>query len=163
MSAPRIPVARPLLPTAHQIVPYIERIDANRWYTNLGPLCLELEGRIAGKFEMPAENVVTLANATVGLTIALQTAGARPGTHCLAPSWTFPASIHAIVAAGMTPCFVDVDADGLLTPEIARRALAELSLPIGAVMPVAVYGQPIDAGKVQLGARQWVPGRAPAV
>src|SRR5476649_2747677 len=74
MSSPTIPVARPLLPTAHQIVPYIERIDANRWYTNFGSLCLELEQRIAGRFGLPAQSVVTLANATVGLTLALQTA-----------------------------------------------------------------------------------------
>ena len=145
MSSTKIPVARPLLPTADQIVPYIERIDASRWYTNFGALCLELEQRIARRFGLPAPSVVTLANATVGLTVALQTARAPAGTHCLVPSWTFPASVHAIVAAGLTPYFVDVDEDGLLTPEIARRTLAEFKLPIGAVMPVAVYGQPIDA------------------
>ena len=145
MSSTKIPVAKPLLPTARQIVPYLERIDANRWYTNFGTLCLELEQRIADRFGLPAQSVVTLANATVGLTLALQTARAHPGTHCLVPSWTFPASVHAVVAAGLTPYFVDVDEDGLLTPEIARRALAESQVKIGAAMPVAVYGQPIDA------------------
>ena len=140
----RIPVARPLMPKLEAIAPYLARIDANRWYSNLGPLCLEFEDRLARRFGLETDQVSTIANATVGLVLALQTAGARPGTHCLVPSWTFSASIHAVLGAGLIPLFADCDADGLLTPEIARRALAQSGRDIGAVMPVAVYGQPID-------------------
>ena len=140
----RIPVARPLMPKLEAIAPYLARIDANRWYSNLGPLCLEFEARLAERFGLGADQLSTISNATVGLVLALQTAGARPGTHCLVPSWTFSASIHAVLGAGLIPLFADCDGDGLLTPEIARRALADRGDDIGAVMPVAVYGQPID-------------------
>ena len=140
----RIPVARPLMPKLEAIAPYLARIDANRWYSNLGPLCLEFEGRLARRFGLEPDQVSTLSNATVGLVLALHAAGARPGSHCLVPSWTFSATIHAVLEAGLVPLFADCDVDGLLTPEIARSALSERGGEIGAVMPVAVYGQPID-------------------
>ena len=40
--APRIPLARPRLPSAEQLLPYLRIIDGNRVYANLGPLYREL-------------------------------------------------------------------------------------------------------------------------
>ena len=40
-----VPVARPRLPTADQIEPYLRRIDERRWYSNGGPLVQEFEAR----------------------------------------------------------------------------------------------------------------------
>lgn len=143
-SAIRIPVARPLLPTRAAIAPYLDEIDVARWYTNFGPLCLRFEARLADRYGLSPECVCTVSNATVGLVVSLQAAGAAPGSHCLVPSWTFSASVHAVIAAGLVPLFVDVDEGGALTPEIARGAFAGPQT-IGAVMPVAVYGQTLDA------------------
>ena len=140
-----IPVARPLLPALEALAPYLTRIDASRWYSNFGPLCVEFEARLAERFGLTADCVTTVANATVGLTLALQTSGARPGSLCVVPSWTFPASVQAAIQAGLRPLFVDVDEDGLLTPAIARDALTAAPGPVGAMMPVAVYGQPLDS------------------
>ncbi len=155
---PRIPVARPLLPSLEVLGPYIARIDANRWYSNHGPLCVEFEARLAERFGLPPDCVTTVANATLGLALSLQTTGAAPGSLCVAPSWTFPASIHAVVQAGLTPLLVDADEDGLLTPAIARRALEASPGPVGAVLPVAVYGQPVDsAGWTAFAAETGVP------
>lgn len=142
--APLIPVARPRLPPLSALAPYIARIDAARWYSNFGPLCDEFEARLAAQYGLPPGGVRTISNATVGLDLGLKAAGARPGTLCLVPSWTFAASVHAVVEAGMTPCFVDVDEEGVLTPGIARQALGAASGEVGAVMPVAVCGQPLD-------------------
>lgn len=138
-----IPVARPLLPGRAALTPYLDEIDAARWYTNFGPLCLRFEARLAERFGLAPECVATVSNATIGLIAGLQAAGALPGSHCLVPSWTFSASVHAVVAAGLVPLFADVGEHGALTPEIARRALAGPQA-VGAVMPVAVYGQPLD-------------------
>lgn len=143
-SVKKIPVAKPRLPRLAALAPYIERIDRARWYSNFGPLCEEFEARLAARFGIEAAGVSTISNATVGLSLALQAAGARPGALCLLPSWTFSASAHAAVEAGMIPFFTDVDAEGLLTPAIAREALRSAPGEIGAVMPVAVCGQPID-------------------
>src|SRR6202041_975237 len=96
----RIPIARPRLPTRAAIAPYLDRIDAARWYANHGPLVREPETRLAARLgERTA--VTTVANGTVALTLALQAAGAKPGTLCLMPAWTFVATAHAAMAAGL--------------------------------------------------------------
>ena len=51
-------VLRPDVPTTDQILPYLRRIDAAKWYSNGGPLVRELERRMGG---------VTVASATLGL------------------------------------------------------------------------------------------------
>lgn len=139
-----IPVARPRLPPLAAIAPYVERIDAARWYSNFGPLCQAFEARLAERLGLPAAGVSTLSNATVGLALGLRAAGAAPGGLCLLPSWTFSASVHAVIEAGLTPCFTDVDAAGVLTPEIARGGLKAAPGAVVAVMPVSVWGQPVD-------------------
>ncbi|MBU1378793.1 MAG: DegT/DnrJ/EryC1/StrS family aminotransferase [Alphaproteobacteria bacterium] len=144
ITAKKIPVAKPRLPPLAALAPYIERIDGARWYSNFGPLNQELETRLAARFGLPAQGVVTIANATVGLSVALRAAGAQAGTLCVLPSWTFSASVHAAIDAGLTPFFADVDAEGVLTPAIVRDALKAAPGAVGAIMPVAVCGQPID-------------------
>ncbi|WP_277905331.1 DegT/DnrJ/EryC1/StrS family aminotransferase [Pararhodospirillum photometricum] len=92
-------------------MPYIERIDEARWYSNFGPLHNEFRLRIARHFNLGADQVIFLSNATVGIALALQAVGLkRAGNRCVCPSWTFAATPHAIVLAGMSPVFADVDA-----------------------------------------------------
>ncbi|WP_296595296.1 DegT/DnrJ/EryC1/StrS family aminotransferase [Phenylobacterium sp.] len=141
---PKIPVAKPRLPPLAALAPYIERIDAARWYSNFGPLSEAFEGRLRARFGAPDGGVCTISNATVGLELALKAAGAVEGSLCIVPSWTFSASVHAALEAGLTPFFVDVGDDGLLTPGIVRDALGRAPARVGAVMPVAYCGQPID-------------------
>lgn len=139
-----IPVARPKLPPLAALAPYIQRIDDGRRYSNYGPLCEEFEARLAARFGVGAAGVATVSNATVGLDLALKAAGARPGAFCVLPSWTFSASVHAAIEARLVPLFIDVDETGRLSPALAREALAAAPGEVGAVMPVAVWGQPID-------------------
>jgi dTDP-4-amino-4,6-dideoxygalactose transaminase len=142
-----IAVARPLLPPAEALLPYLRRIDSARIYANMGPLAREFEDRIAAHFGAQAGSVVTVANATLGLTLALQAQGARPGSLCLMPAWTFAASGHAAVAAGLRPYFLDVDeVDWCLRPATVLAALRRLGpAQVGAVMPVAPFGGRIDS------------------
>ena len=142
-----ISVARPLLPLAEAITPYLQRIDGTRVYSNLGPLVRELHDRLSGHFRLPTGTVATVANATLGLTLALSAAGARPGTFCLMPAWTFAASAHAVVAAGLEPYFLDVDpGTWALSPTAVLDAVGRLGRgAVGAVMPVAPFGAPVDS------------------
>jgi dTDP-4-amino-4,6-dideoxygalactose transaminase len=138
-----IPVARPLLPRAEAIRPYLERIDATRFYSNFGPLARELEARLAHHFSLSADCVVSAANGTIALTAALATVTRRGGT-CLIPSWTFCASAHAAIAAGLKPHFLDVDPRSWrLAPEFAKQALDEVE-DVCAILPVAPFGAPVD-------------------
>jgi dTDP-4-amino-4,6-dideoxygalactose transaminase len=138
-----IPIARPRLPTSDAIGPYLDRIDASRWYSNYGPLVKELEGRIAARLR--EASVCTVSNGTVAITLALRAAGARPGTLCLMPAWTFVASAHAALEAGLTPYFVDVDPETwMLDPATIDAAIEAAPGEVGAIMPVAAFGHVPD-------------------
>ena len=92
MTPAPIPVARPRLPTAEHITPYLREIDANGWYANFGPLTHRLQARLASHWGMSKPEVTLVASGTVGITLALLAAEAPPGSRCLMPSWTFAAA-----------------------------------------------------------------------
>ena len=135
----------PEMPKVEQILTYWQQIDENQWYTNFGPLVTELERRLSLSFsrEPTQVHVVSMANGTCALQIALEALKLRRGARVLVPGLTFVATATAIIRAGLTPLISDVNAESwLLTPAIARVALAEA--PFDAVMPVSTYGCPQD-------------------
>ncbi len=139
-----IPLLVPSMPRADKILPYLREIDQKRWYTNFGPLNERFEQKIVADIApgFDRSNIITVSNCTVGLELALQASGARPGARVLVPSLTFVATATAIVRAGMVPVFADVDSDSwCLTPEIATRSIGS----VDAVMPVSTFGVAQDA------------------
>jgi dTDP-4-amino-4,6-dideoxygalactose transaminase len=142
---PTIPTMRPKLPAAERLLPYLKTIDSSRIYSNFGPLEAAFEERLAERFGLPGGTITTVANATVGLTLALTALGARPRTLCVLPAWTFVASAHAVTMAGLIPYFVDVDPETwALDPETIAGVISSAPTTVGAVMPVVPFGRPID-------------------
>lgn len=140
-----IQVCVPRLPNADALAPHLREIDEARRYTNSGPQLARLEAAIAAHFDLSEKGVAGVANGTLALLLALRAADAPAGTLCIVPAWTFAASAHAVVAAGLTPYFVDVDPGSwALTPELARRAMTTAPGEVGAVLPVSPFGAPID-------------------
>lgn len=139
----RIPLMRPRLPDAAALRPYLDAIDGNRWYSNFGPLERRFEAGLAGHFGVGEREAVCVANGTQGLSVALQSVVRVPVGYCLMPSFTFAASPHAAVSAGLEPWFVDVDERSWsLEPAVLRAMLPGLDGPVAAVMPVAPFGAP---------------------
>ena len=101
-----VPVARPRLPLADKLLPYLHLIHESRWYSNSGPLVEEFEARLA--LHAHGGAVAAVANSTVGLTLALLASEVPPGSLCMVPAWTFAATGHAIRLAGLSPPF-DLD------------------------------------------------------
>lgn len=140
----RFPVARPRLPTADSILPYLRQIDENQYYSNFGPLVGEVERRLADRYGVDPACVTTVSNATAGLTAALQAeARARQrnvndgAAFCLLPACTFVATLHAVLAAGLEPYLLDVDEDSwALTPDAVEHALDRIPGKPVAVVPV---------------------------
>ena len=134
----------PRLPAWETISRYGAQIDANRWYSNFGPLVCEFERRLAECFGGEVGTVLTCANATLGITLTLQESRTNGSTACLLPSWTFVATAHAVSAAGLRPVFADVDPiDGQLTPSLAEQVIQQLP-DIGAVIVVGPFGMGVD-------------------
>lgn len=141
--ADRVPVMRPQLPTADELLPYLRRMDQARWYSNFGPLLLELKDTLAAHYGVHADQTSIVANGTVALSAALVALGAKPGTKCLLPSWTFVGSAAAVWAANLVPHFVDVDADTWMLDPQALLRRTDLH-DVGAIMPVSAFGSPVD-------------------
>lgn len=114
----------------------------------LGPEVEALEREIAAL--TGADSVVGCASGTEALWLALVAAGVRPGDSVITTAFSFFASASAIVRAGATPVFVDVD-PGTLNLDAARveRVLRDglpnqQPLKIRAILPVHLYGQCAD-------------------
>ncbi len=145
MSNPRIPIARPLLVPAESLIPYFREIDTSRVYTNFGPLGRRFEERLCCHFGIEAGGIVPVANATVGLTAALLTVRRQGRDLCVMPAWTFCASAHAAMAAGLRPFFVDVRPNTWqITPQDVAALPGDVLQRVAAVMPVAAFGAPVD-------------------
>ncbi|MBS0362488.1 MAG: DegT/DnrJ/EryC1/StrS family aminotransferase [Proteobacteria bacterium] len=141
-----VPVARPRLPEAEAVLPYLRRIDEARWYSNFGPLVAEMEQRLADRF--PAgTRIVTTTNATQALTLALKAMDLPVGgQYVILPAWTFVATAHAVVQAGLKPWFVDVDPDTWMLDPASVAALGARLRDACAVIPVAAFGQMPNLG-----------------
>jgi dTDP-4-amino-4,6-dideoxygalactose transaminase len=143
-SPTELAVAKPCMPDLEALSPYLRRIDEAGWYSNFGPLVRSFEARLAQRFQPPSATL-TVANATLGLAIGLKALGARDGALCAIPSWTFVATAHAVLQAGLTPWFVDVDpVTWMLDPAYVRERLPHAPGPVAAVIPVCAFGQRID-------------------
>lgn len=141
-----VPLMRPRLPGVAEILPYLAEIDANRWYSNFGPLAVRFEERLSAHFSSGPGSVAAVANGTLGLVLALEAQAPMRGDLCMLPAFTFSASASAVLAAGLTPWFVDVDPDSwALEPARARDYLKEAPGHVAAVMPVSVFGRPVAA------------------
>jgi dTDP-4-amino-4,6-dideoxygalactose transaminase len=146
----QLPVMKPQLPPATSLLPYLEAIDAQRWYSNAGPLVTQLEEQITGQLGFRDRCVVTTANATAGITVTLLARRVPAGSLCIVPSWTFVATPHAVRAAGLMPCFHDVDRrTWALSPYEVMETLKRMPRPVGALVVVSPFGAPIDIGAWQ--------------
>ncbi|WP_338663453.1 aminotransferase class I/II-fold pyridoxal phosphate-dependent enzyme [Pararoseomonas sp. SCSIO 73927] len=145
-AAPGIPVARPRLPAAEAILPYLQEIDANHWYANHGLLWLRLQSRLAAHWGMGGDEVALTANATLALALALRATGVAPGRKCLMPAWTFVATAGAARGAGLVPHFADVDAGTWALDPDAVEARPDLG-EMGAILVVAPFGRPLDLAR----------------
>lgn len=143
-----IPFLVPDLPSCHEIVPFLQSIDANRWYSNFGPLQHQFEQLLAQSFfpqlDPKDERVVVCSSGTTAIELALLGLNLPKNARILVPSFTFAASATAIIRAGYIPVFTDVDPESwLLTPKIAKDVLNYLS--VDAVLTVASLGLAQDA------------------
>jgi dTDP-4-amino-4,6-dideoxygalactose transaminase len=141
-----IPVLRPLLPSADRLAPYLQQIDANRVYSNFGPLSMELGNRLGEHFGVGAGRVICASTGTAALMAGILAAAGRAqmGRHvALVPAFTFVGTALAAELCGYRVHFCDVDSDiWQLTPDLARAAL-EQDESIGLVLPVAPFGRPV--------------------
>src|SRR5579863_852473 len=79
---------------------------------------------------------------TSALHLALLAAGIGPGDEVITTPFTFVATVAAILYAGATPVYVDIDPESYtMDPRLLERAITTRTK---AILPVHLYGQPAD-------------------
>jgi dTDP-4-amino-4,6-dideoxygalactose transaminase len=131
-----------------QVLAAIARVCDSQSFI-LGPEVEALEREIAAL--TGATYAVGCASGTEALWLALVAAGVKPGDSVITTAFSFFASASAIVRAGATPVFVDVDPGTLnLDAALVDRQLRDWRLPtkrpgkLRAILPVHLYGQCAD-------------------
>ncbi len=143
-----IPLIRPSPPRLSQMQSELLEIEASGVYSNNGPTVQRLEREMTEKLFGGIGGVVTTANATTALIIAIKhaTAGfdARRNL-ALMPSFTFAATGHAALWAGLTPLLCDIEPENWTASAAAEeRLLKQYGDRIATIVPYATFGTVID-------------------
>jgi dTDP-4-amino-4,6-dideoxygalactose transaminase len=137
-----VPFQRPQFPAAELIEAYFSQSRQSHWFSNEGPCVELLQDRVAERVG-GARSCVAVSSGTLGLMVALRAAARREPrrTRVLVPSFTYIASVSAIVWCGLTPVFLDVAAGHWhLDPDALRSALDERHDQVAAVLACSTFG-----------------------
>ena len=97
------------------------------WLTS-GPRVAELEQRFAAYAEVPY--AIATSSCTAALHLAMIAADVGAGDEVVTTSFTWPATVNAILHAGAQPVFADVDRATLnIDPEAIERAITPEPVP----------------------------------
>jgi dTDP-4-amino-4,6-dideoxygalactose transaminase len=113
----------------------------------LGAHVEEFEDRF--KELQEAKYCIGVSSGTAALQIALMAAGIRQNDKVIIPVNTFIATAEAVSMAGAIPVFVDCDQYYNLDIAAATQAV-EKDPSIRAIIPVHLYGQPANMGRICL-------------
>ncbi len=139
MIIPQIDLRKQYLSIRQEIDEALLDVAAGGHYV-LGPRVKELEEKAADY--CGCRYGVGVASGTDALLISLIAAGIGPGDEVITSPFTFMATVDAIIRAGATPIFVDIDP---LTFNIDLNLIeAAVTSKTKAVLPVHLFGQPVD-------------------
>jgi UDP-4-amino-4-deoxy-L-arabinose-oxoglutarate aminotransferase len=111
-------------------------------FLTTGARVAAFERELAAYLGLPTGGALGLSSCTAALHLALLALGVGPGDEVITTPMTFIASSNAILYAGATPVFADVDpATGLLDLAAAEAAITPRTR---AILVVHLYGQMVD-------------------
>ncbi len=131
-------IGRPNVGDRDHFLRLVNEMFDRRWLTNVGPLSLELEKRVADY--VGVEHCVAMCNGTIALEIAVRAAGLSG--EVIVPAYTFVATAHALQWQQITPVFCDMDPR---THQIDPAKVEELITPrTTGIIGVHVWGHPCN-------------------
>lgn len=134
-----IPITKISLPRYEELEGDFRKILESGRLT-MGPYQKELEECFAR--EVDVKNAVAVNSCTDGLTIGMGAMGLSG--EVITTPFTYVATSHSIVHAGLIPRFVDIDPISFnIDPEKVREEL-ERNENVSAILPVHIFGQPCD-------------------
>jgi len=122
----------------------IDRVIARGWFI-LGPELAAFEDEFAAA--AGAAHAIGVGTGTDAIALALRALGIGPGDEVITSPLSAAYSALAIMMAGATPVFADIDADRLtLDPANVEAAVTSRT---AAILPVHLYGQPADMTAIE--------------
>lgn len=135
-------VTQPAMPPLAEFLPFLEEIWASRVLTNVGPMHDRLETALRGR--LGVDHISLFANGTMALATAIRALGLRG--EVITTPYSFVATTHALVWAGLDPVFVDIDRHTLtLDPARIEDAITPRT---SAILAVHCYGMPCDTAAI---------------
>lgn len=120
----------------------LEVLSSGR-YIN-GPVVMQFEEEFSNYIGVPY--TVSCASGTDALYLALRSLKIGPGDEVITSPFTFIATAEVITLTGATPVFIDIKAETFnLNPELLEAAITPKTK---AIIPVHLYGQPVDMTRV---------------
>ena len=105
-----------------------------------GPQVTEFEESLSHYLD--ADHVITCANGTDALQIALMALDLKPGDEVIVPAFTYVATAEVIALLKLTPVMVDVDPRTFTV--MAKDIEKEITPATKAIVPVHLFGQSAD-------------------
>ncbi len=129
----------PVQPDLKKLLPYLEQINKNGWYTNFGPIHEEFRDKLEAY--LGVQNLLLVNNGTS----ALQVAGKTLNTQSIITTpFSFVATSSAFLWQGNNLAFADIDRDSYnLSPE-ALSAAFDNGCTADTIVATHVYGNPCD-------------------
>ncbi len=147
---PFLDLKAPHVELQEEILGAINRVVSSGWYI-LGPEVQEFEAEFASYCE--AANCIGLANGLDALHLALRAMDVGPGDEVIVPSNTYIATWLAVSQCGATPVPVEpVQATYNIDPGLIEAAITPRTK---AILPVHLYGQPVDIDPILEIARKY--------
>jgi dTDP-4-amino-4,6-dideoxygalactose transaminase len=113
----------------------VNDIFERRWFTNDGPYLQEFEHAVTER--LGVDHCVAVSNATLGLSLLAAALGLSG--EVIMPSFTFPATPHALQWQKITPVFCDVDPK---THNLDPQKISQLITPqTSAILAVHLWGR----------------------
>ncbi|TXK22420.1 DegT/DnrJ/EryC1/StrS family aminotransferase [Pontibacter qinzhouensis] len=121
----------------------IAQVLANSHFIN-GPDVTRFAQEFAAYNQVPY--VITCANGTDALQLALMALDLQPGEEVIVPAFTYVATAEAIALLGLTPVFADVDPHTFLLTAAAIEE--QITSRTKAIVPVHLFGQCTDMAPI---------------
>jgi dTDP-4-amino-4,6-dideoxygalactose transaminase len=150
MQIPNEDLTRQYKQIAGEITEAVNKVLPTGKYT-LGPHLTAFEAEFAAYCD--SKYCVGIANGTESLHLTLEAFGVGEGDEVISVPNTYAATIFAISYTGATPVFVDVETHTLnMNPDLLEAAITERTK---AIIPVHLYGHPVDMDRVNAIARKY--------
>jgi perosamine synthetase len=122
----------------------VEMLRSGRWWRGGGEYVAEFEQEYARM--MGAQRCLATASGSAALLVALHVMGVDAGDEVMVSPFTFIASYNVIFINKALPVFVDTNPETfLIDPDRMEKRITDRTT---AVLPVHIYGLPVDMDKV---------------